>query len=243
MEGGYLPWKNKSKEVSNQVEALSKPLPPPPIGKEWEKLSSGEWQLRDKLQLEHVDSTTFSEQEGVLEHTVMPSDTLQGLCLRYGCSAVELRRLNMFSGNSIQFKKTLLIPVSQGVKFIPQDQTEDITLQKFRNITGECISESRVYLADANYNIDVAVQNWRTDESWESGQYLKQIKTSILSGYKCAEGEVDVYKQEGICTKKLVFSSIDGSRIVAPVAIRTPTVTAPSRVKIVETASYSSSIH
>ena len=34
----------------------------------------------------------------VLEHVVMPNDTIQGICLRYRVSAVELRRHNGFSG-------------------------------------------------------------------------------------------------------------------------------------------------
>ena len=36
----------------------------------------------------------------VLEHVVMPGDTIQGICLRYRVSAVELRRHNNFSGNN-----------------------------------------------------------------------------------------------------------------------------------------------
>jgi hypothetical protein len=34
----------------------------------------------------------------VLEHVVMPGDTIQGICLRYRVSAIELRRHNGFSG-------------------------------------------------------------------------------------------------------------------------------------------------
>ena len=37
----------------------------------------------------------------VLEHVVMPGDTIQGICLRYRVSAIELRRHNNFSGKSL----------------------------------------------------------------------------------------------------------------------------------------------
>lgn len=48
-----------------------------------------------------------------LEHVVLPTDTLQGLCLAYKISATKLRMENNFSGNSLQMApKKLKIPVS-----------------------------------------------------------------------------------------------------------------------------------
>mmetsp|Transcript_25152 Transcript_25152/g.50323 ORF Transcript_25152/g.50323 Transcript_25152/m.50323 type:complete len:528 (+) Transcript_25152:259-1842(+) len=47
-----------------------------------------------------------------LEHVVLPTDTLQGLCLAYKISATKLRMENNFSGNSLQMApKKLKIPV------------------------------------------------------------------------------------------------------------------------------------
>lgn len=44
------------------------------------------------------------------QHEVQPCDTMNGLCLRYGVSAVDLRRLNGFSGNQFQGLRTLAVP-------------------------------------------------------------------------------------------------------------------------------------
>jgi LysM repeat protein len=46
-----------------------------------------------------------------MEHVVLPTDTLQGLCLAYKLSATRLRMINGFSGNSLQMApKKLRIP-------------------------------------------------------------------------------------------------------------------------------------
>jgi len=55
-------------------------------------------------------SSSFSS---YIEHKVLPTDTLQGLCLAYKISAVKLRMANKFSGNSlILAPKTLKIPIN-----------------------------------------------------------------------------------------------------------------------------------
>lgn len=54
-----------------------------------------------------------SNGEPYLNHVVLPTDTLQGLCLAYKISATRLRMENGFSGNSLQLApKKLRIPTS-----------------------------------------------------------------------------------------------------------------------------------
>lgn len=49
-----------------------------------------------------------------VEHIVLPTDTLEGVCLAYKVSASSLRRANHFSGNSLHSApKKLLIPLSK----------------------------------------------------------------------------------------------------------------------------------
>jgi LysM repeat protein len=74
-----------------------------------------------------VSSSTLDSQDNVLgpsgkgvlgvdyvEHIVLPTDTLQGVCLAYKVSASNLRRANHFSGNSLHSApKKLLIPLSK----------------------------------------------------------------------------------------------------------------------------------
>ena len=78
-----------------------------------------------KIQRTKSDSTLDSQDnvlgpsgKGVLgvdyvEHVVLPTDTLQGICIAYKVSATNLRRANHFTGHSLHLApKKLLIPVS-----------------------------------------------------------------------------------------------------------------------------------
>jgi LysM repeat protein len=49
-----------------------------------------------------------------VEHVVLPTDTLQGICLSYKISTTRLRQANCFSGNSLQLAPNkLVIPISK----------------------------------------------------------------------------------------------------------------------------------
>jgi LysM repeat protein len=49
-----------------------------------------------------------------VEHVVLPTDTLQGICLAYKLSSTRLRQANHFSGNSLLLApKKLVIPLSK----------------------------------------------------------------------------------------------------------------------------------
>jgi len=57
-----------------------------------------------------------SNREPFLNHVVLPTDTLQGLCLAYKISATRLRMENGFSGNSLQLApKKLRIPTNNSI--------------------------------------------------------------------------------------------------------------------------------
>lgn len=79
-----------------------------------------------KLARTHSNSTLDSNDnalgpsgKGILgvdyvEHVVLPTDTLQGLCLLYKISSTRLRQANHFSGQSLSLApKKLVIPISQ----------------------------------------------------------------------------------------------------------------------------------
>jgi len=69
--------------------------------------------------LDSQDNALGPSGKGILgvdyvEHVVLPTDTLQGVCLAYKVSASNLRRANHFSGNSLHSApKKLLIPLSK----------------------------------------------------------------------------------------------------------------------------------
>lgn len=79
-----------------------------------------------KIQRTHSSSTIDScdnalgpSGKGILgvdyvEHVVLPTDTLQGLCLAYKISTTRLRQANHFSGHSLLLApKKLVIPISK----------------------------------------------------------------------------------------------------------------------------------
>jgi LysM repeat protein len=238
MEGGYLPWKNKSKEVVDELEAISKPLPPPPHGKKWERAEDGEWELKDVVVEPALPAVQSDVEEGsIIEHTVMPEDTLQGLCLKYGCSATDLRRLNMFSGSSIQCKKSLHIPTKRGLVIAPQEQTEAVVLQKFRNATGESLQEARLYLEDAGNDLQAALAAWKEDESWQDQQPkdVRKEERVDVDGEEDEESAVDssLVQKKGVHvsrTERVGKSIGDSSGLVAPAAVLVPRVVAPACV-------------
>lgn len=247
MEGGYLPWKNHSKEVVDELEALGKPLPPPPSGMRWVRIEDGDgsWQLQeiDRLvPVTGIQRTVVADSPMVVEHTVMPDDTLQGLCLRYHVSVTEVRRINLFSGNSIQYKKTLLIPVSPGVSYnsvVQQGDSREVMLQRFRNATGEAAAEARIYMEEHSWNLDEAVAAWKKDESWEgnnthnlqtgSNSHEDSAGTVVDSGHVSLPGITHVQTVFARTIETTTDDSINNTaaRSVSPIAVRVSREVAP----------------
>ena len=69
--------------------------------------------------IESTDDNPWPLGQGILgvdyvEHVVLPTDTLQGICLAYKVSTTRLRQANHFSGNSLLLApKKLVIPLSK----------------------------------------------------------------------------------------------------------------------------------
>lgn len=169
MEGGYLPWKNQTVENNcSSPDYFTKSLPPPPSGQFWERDLEGNWRLVKLIDHTNDDGTVTFTQPSIIEHIVMPIDTLQGLCLQYHVQAIDIRRMNMFSGNNIQMKSKLLIPINAGLAIRPQIETEEIVLQKFKNMTQEQTQEARLYLDEHKWNLESALDAWKSDNNWEA---------------------------------------------------------------------------
>lgn len=69
--------------------------------------------------IDSTDNAIGPSGKGVLgvdyvEHVVLPTDTLQGICIAYKVSTTRLRQANHFSGNSLSMApKKLVIPISK----------------------------------------------------------------------------------------------------------------------------------
>jgi LysM repeat protein len=223
MEGGLLPWKVQKLEGLPVVieELTSKSLPPPPCGYFWEHQANGEWKLL-RLPAPSTENMISFKKPSIVEHTVMPTDTLQGICLKYRISAVELRRLNLFSGNNIQIKKSLLIPLQGGAAVTPQENSRDVILQRFRNITSEGVAESRLYLEEHNWDLNTAVQAWRQDENWEEDH----VKEFSKNPPNFAEEDNDEEDNTTVTDEYPVHAT------VAPIAIEYIQETVPAYISL-----------
>lgn len=180
-EGGINPWKLNSRRIdpgSPDLDSYGKPLPSPPLGFFWECQEDKSWLLNKfDTKLSSSDDCTKFECPTVLEHIVLPEDTLTGLTLRYKISSLDLRRYNNFSGNNIQYHKTLRIPVAPGVPINIQEQdSHQVRIVKFRNLTNEGAIEAELYLSESEEDLDKAIAAWKTDN-----ESMQTVDTKNLS--------------------------------------------------------------
>ncbi|KAL7439167.1 hypothetical protein ACHAXH_009054 [Discostella pseudostelligera] len=127
---------------------------------------------------------TESNGEAYIHHVVLPTDTLQGLCLAYKLSATRLRMENNFSGNSLQLApKKLRIPnnvASRGGVNISNNnnnkgmmiRVQDTTSKEYKlyafvaEIPTMELVEAKAYLDLSNWDLEEALRSAREDEGW-----------------------------------------------------------------------------
>lgn len=195
MEGGYLPWKTQEmKHKINNYDGLARPLPSPPLGYYWEKQDDNSWYLKkfhNDTGIHDIndDDSIFVEFQKMveIEHVILSSDTLPGICLRYNVKATTLRKFNVFSGNNIHSLQILRIPLEAGVRVQVQKPTKDIILQKFQNESGEGKIESKIYLEDANWDLQKALSLWKGDEIFHISNQVEVASFSFTG-----EDEVEI---------------------------------------------------
>ena len=109
------------------------------------------------------------DEPSYLEHYVLPTDTLQGLCLAYKVSATQLRMENNFSGNSLQMApKKIKIPlngVTKGMMIKTQDKTsKEFKLYAFvAEIKTMELIEAKAYLDLSNWDLEEAIRSAKED--------------------------------------------------------------------------------
>lgn len=217
MEGGTLPWKTQ-KIVNNSpdLESYCKPLPPPPSGFKWEQQPDESWILLEVKETPETSPTVVRALDPcVIEHYVMPSDTIQGICLKYKVSAIDLRRVNLFSGNNIKYFKTLKIPIAAGVQFQIQEDDPEMKIRRFCDITNEGPVEARLYLEDHEWNVNKAVAQWETDENW----HLTAVQQAV-SIDNCVVPAAVVYVNENSSRPPEYVPTPDGDEGVQMLSVR-----------------------
>ena len=96
----------------------------------------------------HSSSSTYSIQSNtslksdeyaMIEHIVLPKDTMQGICLQYKINVTRLRQVNKFSGSSLSLApKKLYIPIKN--KWWGSIKLQDTSTEEFKihKILSEC---------------------------------------------------------------------------------------------------------
>lgn len=171
---------------------VSKPLPPPPDGQIWTKDEMNQWRLVPCATGEPAQAEVVSIHEGdaqinggesegvrvasakshnnsVLYHEVRPTDTFQGICLRYKVTPTELRRANRLLSNNLSLVEKLAIPLNQrderaAITQIPT--REEIVADLVTRVSASATlthTEARAYLELNDWNMDAAVENIRED--------------------------------------------------------------------------------
>ena len=128
-----------------------------------------------------TDNTEYNEKEPVddiLHFLNHDHDSITSLSLRYGVPAAALRRKNNIASDHLLLgRKTILIPGDHyrgGVSLSPrpiEGENEELRKQKIRRfMTTSKVADydiALLYLEQAEYNLDAAVEAHFADEEWE----------------------------------------------------------------------------
>jgi len=196
-EGATLPWKVQKLNLAPSLsyKSIHKPLRAPkgrrwnfdPVHKEWslvaaEKQSSSGTIIVDAVVIVEDEGGTATTEEintdplsPFVEHYISPSDTFQGICLRYKIKPLELRRANGgFSGENLSLvpnplkipRKDVMTTTSVAVELqgdirsLTQSQVIQILLKDCRDMSR---SEARAYLMLNDWDLNEALQNAHDD--------------------------------------------------------------------------------
>lgn len=121
-----------------------------------------------------------------VEHIILPTDTLQGICIQYKVSATRLRQLNQFSGSSLLLApKRLLVPMRTDESGEPKLQDNTTEEYKLHKVLSECptlgLKEIRVYLDLCGWEVESTITAAKADTEWEKSQSdsVEECKSSI----------------------------------------------------------------
>ena len=143
-------------------------FPNPPAGQQWIRVNN-DWQLVSTP--DDADAPAPApEPSAPREHVVLPSDTLQGLCLRYRTSARKLKQANPsldLGNSSLRGVAVLRIPGSGPA----QPVTEEVQMASLRAaVPSLSASEARFYLS-VEATVEGAVA--RETSVWKSTSELR----------------------------------------------------------------------
>ena len=112
-----------------------------------------------------------------LEHVILPTDTLQGICIAYKISSTQLKLANHFSGNSLLLAPSkLVIPISKQalrsgyIRIQDTDQKEYKIHALLAEFPDFSMIEAKAYLELADWQLKDAIRSAKEDLEWEMEQ-------------------------------------------------------------------------
>jgi hypothetical protein len=140
------------------------------------------------ITMEHSNATKDApvENKDYVVHTVLPTDTLAGLCLRYKTKPTLLRQVNKFSGSNLLLAPSKLIIPLDG-KDISTVKIQDTSCPEYKlhALVAEYPhlrrTEAKAYLEMNDWNLEESIQSVREDEAWEEEEekQLEQKRKNI----------------------------------------------------------------
>lgn len=165
-----------------------------------------------------------------MEHVILPSDTLQGICLAYKTSGTRLRQANHFSGSNLSgAPKKLIIPLSKkairsGYIHVQNKETKEYKIYAVMAELPADVkeSEARTYLEQADWVVEDAVRSAIEDGEWENdvldSHRSNSIDIKVVNGQFSATG-AGLQKKEAMPPQKMVVYS-DGVPAIATKTVR-----------------------
>lgn len=130
---------------------------------------------RENIEFPSASDDTSGGVEGddYILHTVLPTDTLAGLCITYKINAIKIRQTNRFSGSNLLLAPPrLIIPLSENSKcaniMLQDKESAEYKIQTFLASNPNLRHvEARSYLELNDWNLSDALNNAKEDAVWE----------------------------------------------------------------------------
>ncbi|XP_066583043.1 lysM and putative peptidoglycan-binding domain-containing protein 2-like [Prorops nasuta] len=134
--------------------------------------------------------------ENLVKHSVSPTDTLQGIALKYGVTTEQIRRINrLWASDSLFLREYLLIPIS--VEASLPDITDDSAKPGHEAVQPISSSSSIASSIDDESSINDFLA--KMDSSIASVK--KEVKRAQGSSEFCGEGDDFFVQRRKKCTK------------------------------------------
>ena len=112
-----------------------------------------------------------------IEHVILPTDTLQGICIAYKISSTQLKLANNFSGNSLLLAPSkLVIPISKQALRSGYIRIQDTDHKEYKihallaEFPDFSMIEAKAYLELADWKLKDAIRSAKDDHEWELEQ-------------------------------------------------------------------------